>query len=135
MKTAIPVVLALAFLVGGCQTMKEAPQMATLSVAFDWKDTTACSRIPPAFTIGGVPAGTAELSFWMTDLDSPAYTHGGGEVAYAGSGTIPAGAFDYIGPCPPTGFRHRYEFAVKAIDKAGNTILGRGSAMREFPPR
>jgi len=69
----------------------------------------------------------------MTDLDVPSFTHGGGTVKYTGSGSIPAGAFSYTGPCPPS--PHDYEFEVTAINAAGDTVLGRGKAVKSFPPK
>ena len=59
--------------------------------------------------------------------------HGGGTVAYDGSGVIPAGALKsgYNGPCPPSG-SHRYEFTVKAVYAAG-VIVGQGKQTQSFP--
>ncbi len=92
-----------------------------------------CSSKPPAFTVNGVPAGTKTLKFAMTDLNVPSYDHGGGTVTYSGSADIPAGSFSYKGPCPPDG-AHDYKFVVTAINAAGDTVLGRGQAVRAFPP-
>ncbi len=70
----------------------------------------------------------------MVDLDVPGFNHGGGSVQYFGAAQVTAGAFQYVGPCPPSG-SHRYEFTVIAINESGDTALGRGKAMRVFPPR
>jgi phosphatidylethanolamine-binding protein (PEBP) family uncharacterized protein len=119
---------------GACQTMKEAKNVAELGVSFAWKDSHRCSSVSPAFKIASVPSGTKTLKFWMTDLQVTSFTHGGGSVEYKGSGDIPEGAFGYTGPCPPSG-SHQYEFKVTAINAAGDTVLGRGTAMRPFPPQ
>ncbi|MGB0682144.1 MAG: hypothetical protein ACPGOV_05530 [Magnetovibrionaceae bacterium] len=120
-------------LLSACQTTKEAANLASLGVSFEWQATDRCSTSSPAFSITGIPEGTASLQFKMTDLDVPTYNHGGGKVVYSGSGSIPAGSFSYKGPCPPGG-QHNYQFDVKALNAAGDTILGKGSATRAFPP-
>ena len=120
--------------VGGCQTAKEAKNLATLSVDFSWSSKHGCSSTPPAFKISGIPEGTKTLKFWMTDLDKTSYSHGGGSVDYKGTGDIPEGSFSYTGPCPPSG-SHDYKFDVSAINAAGDTILGKGSATKSYPPK
>lgn len=125
-------VVAVVLAVSGFQ-FKEAPHMATLSVDFSWSGIPACSSRPPAFAIGNIPAGTKTLAFNLTDLNVPTFHHGGGTVAYTGNGDIPAGAFTYTGPCPPSG-SHEYRWDVRAINAAGDTILGEGSATKPFPP-
>lgn len=106
---------------------------APLTVDFSWAGTAACGTKPPAFKIGGVPAGTKRLRFAMKDLDKPGFDHGGGTIDYAGSGDVPSGAFFYTGPCPPGG-SHRYEWTVQALDAAGR-VLAAGRATKPFPPR
>lgn len=106
---------------------------APLTVDFSWAGTAACGTKPPAFKIGGIPAGTKRLRFAMKDLDAPAFDHGGGAIDYAGSGDIAAGAFFYTGPCPPGG-AHRYQWMVQALDGAGR-VLAAGQATKPFPPR
>jgi len=119
-------------LLAGCVTTKDAPNLSTLSVDFSWGDTPACGGTKsPAFSVGNVPAGAKWLKFWMTDLDAPAFTHGGGTVAYAGNGHVAPGAFSYTGPCPPT--RHSYQWEVTALDAEQATVLGRGKATKTFP--
>lgn len=117
-----------------CQTAKLAENAVTLDVGFSWKDTQACSGSSPAFNIANIPAGTETLSFRMKDLNVPSYNHGGGTVKYAGSNNIPAGAFGYKGPCPPSG-SHNYQWTVKALNADGSLILGQGSATKPFPPK
>jgi len=109
-----------------------AAQAADLQVDFTWAGVNACTTKTPAFNIGGIPDGTKKLSFKMVDLNKPGYPHGGGTVDYAGSGAIPAGAFHYVGPCPPYG-KHTYEFTVKALDAAGK-VLASGKKSLPFPP-
>jgi phosphatidylethanolamine-binding protein (PEBP) family uncharacterized protein len=113
-----------------------AAQAAALGVRFTWAGTAACSTTPPAFTIADIPKDTKVLAFRLTDLDAPHYQHGGGEVAYSGSGDIPAGAFDgaYSGPCPPSGTTHTYVWTVRALD-AARKALAEGKATGRFPPQ
>jgi phosphatidylethanolamine-binding protein (PEBP) family uncharacterized protein len=106
---------------------------ADLGVAFTWDGTKACSSKPPAFKITGIPAGTKTLKFEMKDLDYRSYYHGGGSVDYAGSGDIPAGAFGYSGPCPPSGDVHRYRWTVEALN-ANDDTLAEGTATESIPP-
>jgi len=127
-------VIAMTAVLGGCGTLKDAPNMSSLNVSWDWTQSDRCTRQSPAFTITNVPDGTKTLDFKMVDLNVPSFNHGGGTVAYSGASSIPAGAFSYLGPCPPTG-PHQYEFTVTAINAAGDTALGRGKAVRAFPPR
>ncbi|WP_316979810.1 YbhB/YbcL family Raf kinase inhibitor-like protein [Shumkonia mesophila] len=123
-----------ATILAACQTTKEAPNAASIGVDFSWQGVTKCSSKSPAFKLTGVPAETKTLNFRMTDLDVPSYQHGGGSLAYTGQGEIPAGAFSYVGPCPPMG-SHDYKFDVMALDAKGDTIIGKGSATRAFPPK
>ena len=113
-----------------------AAQAATLGVRFTWVGTAACSATSPAFTIADIPKATKYLDFRLHDLDAPHFDHGGGEVAYSGSGDIPAGAFDgaYKGPCPPGGATHTYVWTVRALD-ASRKVLAQGKASGRFPPQ
>ena len=100
-----------------------------------WEGIKACSGQPitspsPAFSMAGVPAGTAELEFRMIDLDAPGFNHGGGKVRYAGQARIPPGVFQFIGPCPPQ--THRYEWTVTARDGSGK-LLGTARAIKNYP--
>ena len=117
-----------------CQTTKEAKNMAALDVDFSWAGTKACSSQPPEITVSGIPAGTKTLHVKLKDLNVPGYNHGGGTVDYNGGHVIPAGAFVYKGPCPPSG-SHDYRFTVEAISADGQMILGRGSSTEAFPPK
>jgi phosphatidylethanolamine-binding protein (PEBP) family uncharacterized protein len=108
---------------------------AAFSVVPSWDGIKACAGTPitspsPAFRIANAPAGTAELEFRMTDLDVPNFRHGGGKVRYAGEPQITPGAFQFIGPCPPS--THRYEWTVTARNAAGQQ-LGVVKATRNYP--
>jgi len=98
------------------------------SASFTW-----CAG-SPRFTLQDVPAGTAQLEFAMTDLNKPSFHHGGGTVDYRGRAEVPCGAFakGFIGPSPPPGKIHTYEFTVKALG-ANGTPLATTAARRKFP--
>ncbi len=104
-----------------------------MSVKFSWAGYQACSSSSPAFVVSDVPAATTRLAFKMIDKNVPSYPHGGGTVPYDGAREIPAGAFSYKGPCPPSGLQHTYEWTVRALDKNGK-ILGSAIAIAIFPP-
>ena len=104
-----------------------------MSVRFSWAGYQACSTNSPAFNVSDVPKGTARLAFKMVDKNVPSYPHGGGTIAYDGGGAIPAGAFSFKGPCPPSGQRHTYEWPIRALDKGGK-IVGSAIATAKFPP-
>jgi phosphatidylethanolamine-binding protein (PEBP) family uncharacterized protein len=102
------------------------------SIAVDWAGTAACfDPQSPAIRLADVPKGTASIAFHMTDLDAPAFPHGGGSVAYTGQATLAKGAFGYKGPCPPA--PHRYRWTAQARD-AGGHLLGRAQTTLAFPP-
>jgi len=88
----------------------------------------------PAFILSEVPPETKRLAFKMIDRDVPTYPHGGGTVIYSGKDQIPAGAFSYRGPCPPSGQQHTYEWSVQALDQGGKTIRS-ANAAETFPSR
>ncbi len=100
------------------------------SASFNW-----CSG-SPRFELKDVPAGTAKLNFAMTDLDVPSFRHGGGTVVYGGHATVPCGAFatTFLGPSPPRGQVHTYEFTVKALGADG-AVRATTTARRKFPAR
>jgi len=104
-----------------------------MSVKFSWIGYQRCSSASPAFTVSDVPPGTARLAFKMVDKNVPTYPHGGGTIAYSGT-EIPAGAFSYQGPCPPSGQQHTYEWTVQALDGNGKMIASTTAAAK-FPPR
>jgi len=107
----------------------------TFAVVPTWDGIAVCSGKPisspsPGFSVSGVPAGTTELEFRMTDLDAPRFAHGGGKVGFTGQQAIAPGAFTFIGPCPPQ--KHRYEWTVTARDAAGKS-LGVVRAVKTYP--
>ena len=77
---------------------------------------------------------TAKLTFQMTDLNKPNFHHGGGTVDYRGQSEVPCGAFakGFVGPSPPPGEVHTYEFTVKALG-ANGAPLASATARRKFP--
>jgi len=100
------------------------------SVSFLW-----CSDPgSPNFTLTDVPPGTVTLQFQMVDLDRPSFHHGGGTVGYRGQPEVPCGAFatGYVGPSPPPGEIHTYQFTVKAMAPDG-AVLATTTARRRFP--
>ena len=108
---------------------------ASFTASFKW-----CSQMPrsttsPVFSLSGVPKGTAKLSLHMTDHDA-SYDHGGGVVPYTGKNIIPCGAIasGWVGPFPPGGQTHTYEFSIKALDSSG-APLATASAIRRFPEK
>lgn len=109
---------------------------ADFTIQFDWGNTPACNTgrakrvASPQFVIRGLPQGTTEVQFRMKDLDVPSYNHGGGKVAMTQDGVVPAGAFKYKGPCPPSG-SHTYQWTATA--KQGGKVLDRATAQRRFP--
>jgi hypothetical protein len=108
-------------------------QIPGFSVDVTWAGSKACfDPQSPPFALSGIPSGTRQLRFTMTDLDAPNFVHGGGSVAYDGQRLIPRGAFSYRGPCPPQG-QHRYQWRVDAEDAAGHT-LATAVITKKFPP-
>jgi hypothetical protein len=99
------------------------------SASFAW-----CPEGSPNFQLTDVPQGTTMLQFAMTDLDKPGFHHGGGTVGYRGQPVVPCGAFStgFIGPSPPQGEVHTYEFTIHALGTNG-TLLAAITARRKFP--
>jgi len=98
------------------------------SVSFAWCDGS------PSFALSDVPHGTTKLQFAMTDLDRPGFRHGGGAVGYRGQPEVPCNAFGtgFIGPAPPPGEVHTYEFVIQALAPDG-TLLAATTARKKFP--
>jgi len=120
-------------LLTGCAGAPVSPNAVVLGVDFRWQPADRCATRSPEIRVTNLPAATQLLRVRLKDLDVPAWNHGGGEVAYNGSGIIPAGALrsGYNGPCPPSG-THRYQFAVQALDAQG-VVIGSGKQMHPFP--
>jgi hypothetical protein len=104
------------------------------SGAFAFAASFAWCQGSPTFQLNGVPQGTVTLQFAMTDLDKPSFHHGGGAVGYRGQPEVPCGAFStgFIGPSPPPGEVHTYEFTIKALAPNG-AVLATTTARRRFP--
>ena len=111
-------------------------QAHAFSGSFEWGNIPKCTSgnpgvVPsPKFSLSQVPEGTAKLKFNLADLNVT-YNHGGGSVAYNGSGAIPAGSFKYQSPCPPDGF-HNYQWTITAIDAKGKK-LGTAKLKKRYP--
>jgi phosphatidylethanolamine-binding protein (PEBP) family uncharacterized protein len=109
-----------------------AVQAAPFTASFRWCSKTPQSTTSPAFTLSGVPKGTKTLALAMTDHQA-SYNHGGGTVPYSG-GKIPCGAIasGWVGPFPPSGETHTYEFTIDAQDASGK-VVATAHATRKFP--
>ena len=103
------------------------------SVSFAWCQVSSDGS-SPNFQLNDVPKGTVNLRFAMTDLNKPEFHHGGGTVGYRGQPEVPCDAFasGFIGPSPPPGEVHVYEFSIQALDLTGK-VLGATTARRKFP--
>lgn len=109
-------------------------------ISFDWKGLKLCTSgrpnvVPsPAFQVRDLPAGTQSIVFKMVDRNVPRYNHGGGKVNVSRSGQLPAGAFRYKSPCPPSG-SHVYEWTATAKSAPGGRgkTLGVAKAQRKYP--
>jgi phosphatidylethanolamine-binding protein (PEBP) family uncharacterized protein len=112
--------------------LAEAHDASAFSASFSWSGINACGKTSPAFTIHDAPKGTESLRFAMSDKDAPSFRHGGSTVPYDGSGRVPEGAIDYIGPCPPAGAVHRYVWTIEALDKSGK-VIARTTTEARFP--
>lgn len=105
---------------------------SAFTARFSWSGIKPCDRVSPAFTIIDAPKDTQSLRLTMRDEDAPNFRHGGGAVAYDGGGTVPQGAINYIGPCPPAGSVHRYVWTIEALDKS-RKVIARANAEGRFP--
>jgi hypothetical protein len=124
-------VTSLAATVFGCQSIPVADNAAIIDIDFQWSSVSGCSSVSPVIQLDNIPKGTHILKFKMVDFTS-GYNHGGGEVVYNGTNTIPEGALkSYYGPCPREGI-HTYEITVQAINKDGSLILGEGKCQNEY---
>ena len=104
---------------------------SAMSLTFEWGPTGQCfDKKSPPVKLSDVPAKTMMLRFKLVDLDAPDYPHGGDTIPYAGNDSLPYGAFNYTGPCPPS--PHTYRLSVEALD-AGGKVLAKAEAKRRFP--
>lgn len=90
-------------------------------------------NVSPPLAWTGAPGHAGSMAIVLTDLDSPnaPFFHWvllnlgvAGESIEAGevpTGAVPAeassGSVGYVGPCPPEGETHRYEFTVYALSR------------------
>jgi phosphatidylethanolamine-binding protein (PEBP) family uncharacterized protein len=107
-------------------------EAAAFSASFRWCSKTPQSTVSPAFTLSGAPKGAVSLRLAMTDHQA-SYNHGGGVIPFRG-GNVPCGAIahGWVGPFPPNGEVHTYEFTIDALDGAGK-VLATAHATRKFP--
>ena len=131
-------ILAKSFAIGlGCTAAMATPA-AAFDINFDWSGLKLCnSGRPnvvgsPAFALKDVPNGTKYIKFKLVDKDVPGYNHGGGTVAYSGEKSIPAGAFKYKSPCPPSG-KHTYEWRATAQSSKNGGRIKVAKAARKYP--
>jgi len=117
-----------AFAIAALALSLSASGALAFSASFSW-----CSG-SPNFKLTDVPDGTVTLQFAMTDLNKPSFHHGGGTVGYRGQSEVPCGAFatGFIGPAPPPGEIHTYEFIIRALG-ANGAVLATTTARRKFP--
>lgn len=125
----------LALAAAACSTSQpQAPRGAPeLGVEFTWAGVAACTDVSPRIIVRDVPAATKRFRVELVDVDSVMSRHGGGEVAAAPDGVIPAGALkSYRGPCPSQqGIE--YEMRVAALDGDGR-VLAQGKERQSFVP-
>lgn len=106
------------------------------TATFRWGNIPLCTtgwpgKVPsPEFVLNGLPGGVTTVEFRLKDLDVPTFKHGGGKLKISGNGKVPAGAFKYLSPCPPSG-QHTYEWSVTA--RKGNQIVARTVTRRKYP--
>ena len=114
--------------IAACALVPSASGAMAFSASFRW-----CSG-SPSFALADVPAGTTVVQFAMTDLNVPSFHHGGGKVAYSGQTEVLCGAFSsgFVGPSPPPGQVHTYQFTIKALG-ANGALLATTAARRRFP--
>ena len=100
-------------------------------------------QVSPPLTVSGAPTGTVELVLVVTDQDLPDFVHWVVAGIPPGTpsfpqGTLPPGAVEvpnsggsgaWVGPCPPSGTTHVYDFTVYALDAASG--LGATSTQAE----
>lgn len=120
-------VLALVLAVALAQIFTASGALA-FSASFSW-----CEGSPD-FQLSDVPAGTVNVEFAMTDLNKPGFHHGGGSIGYRGQSDVPCGAFStgFIGPAPPPGEVHTYQFVIKALGPNG-AVLATTTVRKKFP--
>ena len=123
--------LSLAML-AGCVGAKRADNFQAMTLDYDLIG--GLSSPNPEIKLTNVPPGTAFLKVTMRDHHRPNFNHGGGTIAYDGSGRVPEGSLQsYRGPQPPGGEVHRYEIKVQALNADQSQVLGEGSLAKNYP--
>ena len=119
-------------LLAGCLGPKRADNVAAMTL--DFNHIGGWNSPNPEIKLTNVPAGTAFLEVSMRDHHRPDVNHGGGTIAYDGSGRVPEGSLrSYHGPQPPQGEVHRYEIKVQALNADKSLVLGEGSLAKNYP--
>lgn len=120
-------------LVAACSSVPVAKNAAQLAVGIEWTAQSGCSTVSPPIKLGNVPPEAKFIDVYMVDQDFTSFRHGGGMVAYDGSGLLKEGALkDYKGPCPQMG-AHRYEFSIDALNADKSLIVGQGKTTLKYP--
>jgi phosphatidylethanolamine-binding protein (PEBP) family uncharacterized protein len=120
-------------MLAGCLGSKRADTFQTITL-MDFNLIGGLSSPNPEIKLANVPAGTAFLKVTMRDYDRPNFNHGGGTIAYDGSGRVPEGALlNYRGPQPPAGEVHSYEIKIQALNADKSLVLGEGMLVKKFP--
>ncbi|MDR2695919.1 MAG: hypothetical protein LBC79_06020 [Deltaproteobacteria bacterium] len=123
--------LGLAML-AGCVGGKRADNFQTMTL--DYQLIGGLSSPNPEIRLTNVPPGTAFLKVAMRDTHRPNFDHGGGVIAYDGSGRVPEGSLSrYRGPQPPAGETHRYVITVQALNADQSMVLGEGRLAQDYP--
>ena len=135
--------LPLAALLPACGTLHVSDERDVIGVRYGFERRHACGTGPysmkltemshrsPELRLDHLPPDTRKLTVEMVDLDLLSFKHGKDTVPAAGpSATLPEGALaSWLGPCPPTGYDHRYEMRVQALD-AQDRPLAAGKEVR-----
>lgn len=111
---------------------KVSPDVKKIDFDFEWGIEPGQNTKNPEIQLKNIPEDTKFLEVQLTDLDLSFADHGKAEtVAYYGGGVIPNGSLsNYIGPSPPPGREHLYEFIIKALDK-NRVVIGVGKKAKK----
>ena len=135
MRSIVPIAVSccMALFLLSCQQAPP-PEAVKMGVEFSWSSTEDPGGISPEISLTQIPDGTEKFLVEMKDLDFPMADHGSGHVDYSQEPVIKAGAVKgtYVGPRPPPGKVHNYQFTVKALDKDGK-LIGIGIQSRPYP--
>ena len=120
-------------IIAACSSVPVAKNAAELNVGIEWTAQSGCSAVSPPIKLNNVPKETKFIDVYMIDLNFSAGRHGGGMVAYDGSGMIKEGALkSYNGPCPRDG-QHSYQFTIDALNADKSMIVGQGKTTIKYP--